>query len=44
MKARSRASTCLLLLVGLLVASFGQAAQDGHRMARSELRPSAVHV
>ncbi|PRW45389.1 phosphoglycerate mutase 1 isoform X2 [Chlorella sorokiniana] len=33
--ARSRVSTCLLLLVGLLVASFGQAAQDGHRVART---------
>ncbi|KAI7841457.1 hypothetical protein COHA_004852 [Chlorella ohadii] len=32
---KCRASTCLLLLVGLLVASFGQAAQDGHRMART---------
>ena len=34
--APSRVSTCLLLLVGLLIASFGHAAQDGHRMARSE--------
>lgn len=39
--ASSRVSTCLLLLIGLLVASFAQAAQDGHRMARSEL-PHAI--
>lgn len=36
MKACSRASTSLLLLVGLLLASFGQAAEAGRRMATSE--------
>ena len=36
MKARSRATTCLLLLAGLLLASFGQAAEAGRRTAASE--------